>query len=128
MTFVARKVAASIAVAIFLASVVEAGSCPACSGGLDWFRPPIPPLRQAGCCTCPDDYCKKPCPSAPPHVCKGVDDYCKKRLPPPPCRPPCGDDLYSKKPMPCATERCPPPWYRCPPTDGGTPRHSKASR
>jgi len=69
--------------------------------------------------SCPDDYCRKPCPMiiAVPR-CGGPNDYCRKPMP-------CLKDLlrggscddYCRKPLPCLL--CPPasPYLRCVPCE-----------
>ena len=70
-----------------------------------------PPL---GCC--PDDYCRKPMPAAPPRDCGGADDYCRKPMPCISSIPrSCICDDYCRKPLP--TMLCPPltPYLQCGP-------------
>ncbi len=68
------------------------------------------------CYNCPDDYCHKPLPCAPPSSHCGLpDDYCHKPLPYVPCPVKgCGDD-YCGKPFPKCLPPSIEPWYTCGP-------------
>src|SRR5262245_4973331 len=84
-----------------------------------------PKWTKASCCPnlgcCPDDYCKKPCPSiCPVPCCGGPCDYCRKPFPYIAEVGRCGGpNDYCRKPMPCLL--CPPtsPYLQCGTSDTG---------
>lgn len=108
----------SIPTVVILLSGGARASDPCGCWGLSW---PWSTERRP-CCSCVDDYCRKPMPVVPPYkypYC-GKDDYCAKPMPVVPLYkyPYCGKDDYCPKPCTMWLPRCYPTWYTCVPTSG----------
>ena len=69
-------------------------------------------IAKTGCCTCPNNYCRKPLPFAPCLAGCCPNCYCPKPLPySPPASPVCCNNYYPK-PLICPPKLCE-PWYTC---------------
>jgi hypothetical protein len=89
--------------------VIVFGACLTAQGGdlLKWQG-----LPSDCCCSCPPNYCPKPCPSVCPVPCCLPDDYHAK--PCPPCPVPMPGQCYDYEPKPCPPPPCNcRPWYTC---------------
>jgi hypothetical protein len=97
--------------------IVNPAAVPASSASGELIPPPTStyaPCEPRSCCTCCDNYCRKPQPCVPCAPLGCCDDYCAKPYPCPPCRICCfGPNDYCSKPyclhLPC----CWPAWYSC---------------
>jgi len=102
---------------ILLASLGLCHEARAAEPACDWWQSLWHPLSRPQPC-CPDDYCPKPLPCAPPVSCRGPNDYCPKPLPTT-CPAKCfGPDDYCPKKCPIFLPPCYPPWYTCGPAQG----------